>query len=161
MKQLVAVAVLFVSLTAFVLQTKQHAKDRMQSFRWLLGDWIMKTNDGAITESWKEENKNRFNGQSDFLRKDGILQPFEVIQLVYRKKHYYYIAKAAGQNNEEPVEFKITAFSNRGFIAENPQHDFPKRITYRLINQDSIHAWVDDGAEKPVKKSDFYYTRKK
>jgi hypothetical protein len=160
MKQLAALTGLFLLLSVFAFKIES-AKDRMQSFEWLPGNWMMATNKGAITESWKTGKKNERNGLSDFLRKDGILEPLEIIQSVYRKKHYYYIAKAAGQNNDEPVEFKITAYNHSGFVTENPLHDYPKRITYRMIHTDSIRAVIDDGLEKPLKQSAYYYSRRK
>jgi hypothetical protein len=30
-------------------------------------------------------------------------------------------------------------------VFENPEHDFPKRIGYRLVSADSLEAWVDGG----------------
>jgi hypothetical protein len=85
----------------------------------------------------------------------------EKIHLAFRNGNYYYIPTVKNQNGEQPVEFKITSNNETGFVAENPLHDFPKRISYTLVNKDSIHAVIDDGAATPVKKSNFYYSRKK
>lgn len=145
--------------TAFFVPADE--ADRMKPFKWLIGNWTMQQGEGMITENWKEATKQMLTGESSFIQKDGTVKPFETMQLVFRKKTYYYIAKAAGQNNEEPVAFKITAYSDMGFIAENPEHDFPKRIIYKLVSKDSIHATVDGGVDNPQKKSDYYYSRKK
>jgi Domain of unknown function (DUF6265) len=149
---------LIILLTGFV-GFHENISDKMKAFKWLIGSWQMNTAKGFIAEEWKTSGEQGYAGKSWFINKDSSTTPFEIIQLVYRNKQYYYIATADGQNNELPVEFKITAFSSSGFVAENPQHDFPKRITYRLINKDSIHAWIDAGPPMPEKKSDFYYTR--
>ena len=45
------------------------------------------------------------------------------------------------------------------FVFENPEHDFPKRIVYKLITTDSLHAYIDDGKEDSKKKQNFYYKR--
>ncbi|WP_315820030.1 hypothetical protein [Paraflavitalea speifideaquila] len=34
--------------------------------------------------------------------------------------------------NKEPVYFKLTAITKDGFTCENPNHDFPKKIDYKL-----------------------------
>ncbi len=141
-------------------QSKKLPKKNITQFNWLSGSWEMKEADGIVTEQWKQVNDSLMEGSSDFIKGDSVI-PFETIRLFKRNNDFYYEAKAAGQNKELPVEFKLTAFSDTGFVAENPLHDFPKRITYRLVNKDSIHAFVDGGPAMPEKKSDFYYSKKK
>lgn len=133
----------------------------IKSFRWLQGSWHMQTQRGVITEKWIIANDNSLSGKSTLLRSDGTEIQLEKIELVSRNGNYYYIPTVKNQNGEQPVEFKITSHTDAGFIAENPQHDFPKRISYTLVNKDSIHAIIDDGAATAEKKSDFYYSRKK
>lgn len=121
----------------------------------------MQTRRGIITEKWAVANDSTLAGESFMTRADGTEIPLEKIELAYRSGYYYYIPTVKNQNGEQPVQFKITSHSETGFVAENPQHDFPKRISYTLVNADSIHAVIDDGAATPVKKSNFYYSRKK
>ena len=133
----------------------------MKSFKWLQGSWQMQTRRGIIVEKWAVANDSSYAGESKMIRADGTEIPLEKIELAFRNGNYYYIPTVKNQNGEQPVEFKITSHSETGFVAENPQHDFPKRISYTLVNSDSIHAVIDDGAATPVKKSNFYYSRKK
>lgn len=130
------------------------------TFSWLNGQWYMPEKDGTVTEEWKQINDSLMEGKSDFVKGDSVI-PFETIRIFRKDTLFYYEAKAAGQNNEQPVAFTLTSFSDTGFVAENPQHDFPKRISYTLVNKDSIHAFIDGGPQQPGKKADFYYSRKK
>jgi hypothetical protein len=149
------------TLFLFACVERKHSNSKtVNLFSWLNGNWSMTTDDGTVTEEWKTINDSLMEGKSDFVKADSVI-PFEKIRLFRRDTSFFYEAKAAGQNNEQPVEFKLSSFTDSGFIAENPQHDFPKRITYRLVNKDSIHAFVDAGPSMPDKKSDFYYSRKK
>ena len=141
-------------------EKKKNKQETIGRFNWLNGEWAMKESDGIVTEQWKQVNDSLMEGSSDFIKGDSTI-PFETIKLFRRNDKFFYEAKAAGQNKELPVEFKLTSFSDTGFVAENPQHDFPKRITYRLVNKDSIHAFVDGGPAMPEKKSDFYYSKNK
>lgn len=141
-------------------ETKKEKKETVSRFSWLNGSWAMREGEGAVTEQWKQVHDSLMEGSSDFIKGDSVI-PFETIRMFRRGSDFYYEAKAAGQNNEQPVEFKLTSYSDSGFVAENPRHDFPKRITYRLVNKDSIHATVDGGPQQPDKKSDFYYSRSK
>ncbi len=140
--------------------TNTSAGKNISQFNWLSGSWEMKDTDGIVTEQWKLVNDSLMEGSSDFIKGDSTI-PFEIIKLFRRNNDFIYEAKAAGQNKELPVEFKLTSFSDSGFVAENPQHNFPKRITYRLIKKDSINAFVDGGPAMPDKKIDFYYSKKK
>lgn len=133
----------------------------MKPFSWLQGSWQMQTRRGMIVEKWVPSNDSSYAGESKMIRADGTEIPLEKIELVFRNGVYYYIPTVRNQNGEQAVEFKITSHNESGFVAENPQHDFPKRIRYTLVNNDSIHAVIDDGMEAPVKKSNFYYSRKK
>lgn len=163
MNRCLFISIVFVTAAFVFIQCNTKKKENVKNvkqFNWLTGYWMMKEKDGIVTESWKQVNDSLMEGSSDFIKGDSII-PFEKIKLFRRRDNFYYEAKAAGQNNERPVEFKLTSFSDTGFVAENSQHDFPKRITYRLVNKDSIHAFVDGGPAMPEKKSDFYYLRNK
>jgi Domain of unknown function (DUF6265) len=156
-----AISILLLISSIIFIQCKNTEKPtekNVSQFNWLVGHWAMKEKDGIVTEQWKPVNDSLMEGSSDFIKGDSTI-PFETIKLFRRSDGFYYEAKAAGQNKEQPVEFKLTSFSDTGFVAENPQHDFPKRITYRLVNKDSIHAFVDGGPGMPDKKSDFYYSK--
>lgn len=150
---------LLVTVCSFTLNQDKTAN--IKSFKWLQGSWQMQTQRGVITEKWIISNDNTLAGKSTLVRADGTEIQLEKIELVSRTGNYYYIPTVKNQNGERPVEFKITSHNDAGFVAENPQHDFPKRITYTLVNKDSIHAIIDDGTATAVKKSDFFYSRKK
>lgn len=160
MKINISAVLFFATLLAGCSEVKKNKPETVNRLHWLNGSWAMKTDDGTVTEQWKPVNDSLMEGSSDFVKGDSVI-PFETIRIFIRDTSFYYEAKAVGQNNEQPVEFKLSSFSDTGFVAENPQHDFPKRITYRLINKDSVHAFVDGGPQQPDKKSDFYYSRTK
>ncbi len=160
MKKNICAVLFFALLLASCSEVKKNRPETVNQLSWLNGSWAMKTDDGTVTEQWKPVNDSLMEGSSDFIKGDSVI-PFETIKILRRDTSFYYEAKAAGQNKEQPVAFKITAYSDTGFVAENPQHDFPKRIIYKLVNKDSIHAFVDGGLLQPDKRSDFYYSRKK
>lgn len=133
---------------------------KLQSFTWLIGDWQMETKSGFLIESWEMENDSSLIGKSFLLKANGSKLLLENIELVYRMNELFYIPTLENQNNRQPVKFKIMDFDNRHFIAVNSEHDYPKKISYRFIGTDSLHAKIDDGKELPVKFSDYYFTRK-
>lgn len=137
-----------------------HSKNSIKKFDWLKGTWMMKKkNGGVIMENWLVSNDSTLSGESLNFSVTGASRVTETLQLVFRNNTYYYISTVKDQNNNQPVAFTITSYSENGFVAENLMHDFPKRIIYQLINKDSIHAFIDGGPAMPDKKSDFYYSR--
>jgi hypothetical protein len=75
------------------------------------------------------------------------------------KEGIFYTSTVEDQNNKQPTSFKLTSGNNNVFVFENPQHDFPKRIVYKLISADSLHAYIDDGNNSTKKRQDFYYKK--
>ena len=135
-------------------------KDSMEPFKWLLGDWQMERKSGVMTESWERVNDSSFEGKNYITSKEGVQTELEEMQLVFRNKAYYFISAVPGQNKELPVSFMINDFSDKHFLAENPAHDFPRRIKYEFMKEDSLHAWIDGGLSNAEQRVDFYFSRK-
>ena len=157
MKIVVGFFVLIFLLSAFI---KKKDENKMQSFKWLIGSWTMNTNRGTIMESWTQLNDSAIGGESIFIKNTGGTEQREKLRFIYSNKEYFYCVTFPGQNNNEEIKFRITSFADSNFISENLQHDFPKRIIYKLINKDTIHTVIDDG-EIPKRKFDFFYSRYK
>lgn len=70
------------------------------------------------------------------------------------KEYEFVVLRAAGaaleyrvQAGRQPeVVFTAITASPMEVVFENPAHDFPKRIGYRLASSDSLEAWIDGGA---------------
>ena len=54
----------------------------------------------------------------------------ERLRMEQKDGEWYYVAEVA--HNAEPTYFMLTDCSKNGFVCENPDHDFPKKITYSL-----------------------------
>ena len=157
MKVVAGFFVLVFLLPAFI---EKKDENKMQSFKWLIGSWTMTTGRGAIMENWIQLNDSTIGGESIFIKNTGGTEQREKLRFIYSNKEYFYCVVFLGQNNNEEIKFRITSFADSGFVSENMQHDFPKRIIYKLMNKDTIHAVVDDG-EITKKKFDFFYLRYK
>ncbi len=143
------------SLSAFII-----ADDGKKTFKKLYvleGLWKMNTKRGAICEEWKKVDKNYLQNKGYMIKgKDTVIN--ERVALTNTKAGIFYTSTVEDQNNKEPIAFIMTKTENNMFVFENPQHDFPKRIVYKLITADSLHAYVDDGTETG-KRQNFYYKR--
>src|SRR4051812_16275024 len=107
-KKLILLPLLALVLFSFV---SIRYEGRMDSFKWLIGTWTAQTKDGIIMETWRPMSDTSFDGETSLYKKTTETVMLEKIRLVSRGKEYFYIPIAQGQNNNKPVEFRVTSFS--------------------------------------------------
>lgn len=128
------------------------------SFDWIRGTWLMNDNGMVVGETWTRQDAHHYQGRAFALAgKDSSV--YENVVLEKKGDDWFYTVTATRQNDNKPVAFRLTSSENNTFIFENPEHDFPKRIIYRHIGKDSIHASIDDGGSPPEQESHFYFGR--
>jgi hypothetical protein len=150
--------ILGAALTAFtVVQERKGA----EQFKWLEGVWIAHINGGSIVEEWKLTSDSSLQGQCKFVNTNKEENVYEKLNFLCSGGQFSYNITLLNRSDQKQVRFVVTSYTTKGFVAENHEHDFPKRITYRLVSKDSIHAFVDGGPAQPDKKFDFYYSRQK
>jgi Domain of unknown function (DUF6265) len=151
---------IIVAITGIIFLTAFNLKYNSKTFKKLYsleGTWKMNTKRGAICEEWKKMDKNYLQNKGYMIKgKDTIIS--ERVSLTNTKGGIFYTSTVEDQNNKQPIAFKMTKAEGNMFVFENPAHDFPKRIVYKLITADSLHAFIDDGTEAG-KKQNFYYKR--
>lgn len=108
----------------------------------------------TVDEMWNTPGPGLMMGMSRTYTKDKV-KSWEFVRIEQRGGTLLYIAQPQGA---PPTEFKLIKSENGFLLFANPQHDFPKQISYRLIDADHVTARVDDGAGKG---KDFAYTRVK
>ena len=113
---------------------------QQNEFSWLIGTW--QEVDENSFEVWKEED-SFLSGSSYKMDTSGNKTVTEEIKLIKKGNDFYYVPDVAGPQG--PIEFKITSFDTGGFTAENPSHDFPKKITYKKINEQQLEATISSG----------------
>lgn len=109
--------------------SKATSKD-LPKLAWLQGTWNrLDTKPGRTAhESWTKKSDQEWQGLGVSLRgKDTAF--VEKIGIVVKDDHLYYVADVQG--NKQPVYFAFTAITENGFVCENAQHDFPKKIEYQ------------------------------
>ena len=115
----------------------------------LIGTWKMK--DKMVFETWKPARDGKTLEGFSFRVKGTDTVAMEQIRFIYEGNLFHYIPDVQG--DQPPVDFKLTQHNAQSFVAENPQHDFPKIIRYKLIrkeNADVIEASIEgDGKVIP------------
>lgn len=114
----------------------------LEKAAWFLGEWGNKSTEGELTERWKKENDSLFLGESYFVvgKKDTVFA--EHIKLWESNGKLTYTAKVPNQNDNEAVDFEMTSSTDNQIVFENPKHDYPNKIVYNKINNDSLVAEI-------------------
>ena len=144
----------FLLFCCFSCQQKAITYAELKKANWFLGKWENKTSEGTFSEEWKVENDSLLLGKSFFIKENDTLFS-ETVRLVQRENDLFYIVTVPNQNEAKPVEFKLTSSILDYLVFENPEHDFPKKITYKLVTKDSLYAEISgDGKSQgfPLKR---------
>ena len=126
---------------------------QFKSLKWLEGTWE-RTNvkPGTMaSEEWYEVSANELKGTGVTMKGSDTVF-VEKIQILIKDNHIYYVADV--KENSAPVYFKFTSLRPDGFVCENPNHDFPKRIEYRLAGS-TLTVIISAGN----KSQNFLFTR--
>lgn len=132
----------------FLKNTDSHAQENiqdpvsiMQNAHWLLGEWQHETARGLSVEIWTRIADTVFSARSFRVTgADTVL--LETVVLKKEGTDIYYIPTVNGQNDDLPVRFRLTLASANELLFENPSHDFPQKIRYRLEAKDTIMAEI-------------------
>ena len=128
----------------------------MGDLLWIVDNWINAQGETISYEHWNKINDTLFEGGSETI-KNGDTVFSEKLKIIKEKNDIYYIADV--KHNPAPVYFKLTEISEGKAVFENPEHDFPQRITY-LLESGTLHAFIEGpNATGKWKRVDFYFNR--
>jgi uncharacterized protein DUF6265 len=111
---------------------------------WLAGAWCG-TNQGVVNEEvWLPPRAGSLVGVHRD-SKDGRLRGFEYFRIVEDGDDLVYWAQP---NGIAAVAFRARTVGANAVDFLNPAHDFPKRVSYRRIDQQTLVARIDDGTDR-------------
>ena len=134
---LVSVYCIFFSLNGL----SANGPSAIENIKWLLGTWEMTTPRGSIYETWVLKDSMELSGKSYTIKgSDTIVS--ETVRIIEKEGKILYIPSVSDQNEGDPVVFESSFISRSKFIVENPEHDFPKVITYTRTGMDELVAEI-------------------
>jgi hypothetical protein len=132
-------AIFIISLTTSCVDTRSTELD------FLVGTW--KRENKELFEVWERSKPAELLGYS--FRMDGN-QEIVTETLVIKKKgdQFVYEATVPDQNEGRTVQFILSNETDSLFSFENDDHDFPKKIQYKIIDENQIEVIVLGGENK-------------
>lgn len=125
--------------------------------QWLAGWWQHATPGGTVFEEWSV-NGAAMAGRGGFIKgKDTMVS--ETIVLEQQGGDLLYVPTVKDQNGGQAVPFKLTYATADSFVFENPQHDFPSKITYRKVSETALTARISGKIEGKEQAEAFELTK--
>ena len=122
-----------------ITQSIVHSK--LDTATWLIGKWTNDSPTGKSTEIWQKQNDSTFAGIS-FMMVGADTVSFETILLHQTGDKVFYTPTVKDQNSGQAVDFMMTSCSAKKLVFENQAHDFPQKILYEQITNDSMVAEI-------------------
>ena len=136
-----------ISILLLVLLSCGLNSQKSTDFDWLIGKWERENVRPGRTafEIWEREGE-LLSGIGVTL--EGTDTVFvEKLSIISKEGQFYYVADVTA--NTAPTLFKISDYNADGFVSENPEHDFPKKIMYTLDGNKMLATISGDGKEIP------------
>lgn len=155
MKILSALPITMIALCACCEVAAAQDTPAVNQLTWLSGCWQASAHSRVIEEHWTAPRGNSMLGMNRTIR-DGTLVGYELVIIRQGNEGVVFEAHPSGQTS---AYFLALALSDTLLVFENPEHDFPQRISYAPHGADSLMAWVQGVTDGVEHRIDFAYER--
>ncbi len=125
---------------------------------WLAGCWASVDGEFGTGEVWTAPAGGTMLGVSRTVR-DGKTVEYEFMQI--REIAPGQLAFVANPSGQKQASFPLVRSSPVELVFEDPAHDFPQRVIYRLVEPDALHARIEGvlkgeerGVDFPMKRTE-------
>lgn len=135
------VGVFFMAMAALTAAPALRAQSAdVESLAWLAGCWAAESGETGSGEQWMPPAGGTMLGVGRTVR-NGRTVEHEFLQIrVGPQGRLVYVALPSRQ---QEATFTATTVADDAVIFENPQHDFPQRISYRLLPGGKLAARIE------------------
>ena len=116
--------------------------DTSRNFDWLVGDWI-RTNGKASEqtyEQWQKISAEKYEGLGfTLVKKDTVFK--ENLSLLKEEGKWNLTVRGV---HDDVVKFSLSNQTSKSFTVENLSNEFPKVISYELIDEQLKATIADD-----------------
>ncbi|MBK8554669.1 MAG: hypothetical protein IPL65_02330 [Lewinellaceae bacterium] len=149
------------ALLPLALQAQiEDASDIFRELKGLDGVWFMPTDRGDRLEIWSVADDSTLIGRHVRIRiETGDTVTLETMRIERRADTVQFIAIVRGQNENKPVVFNLTTADYDGYVFENPEHDDPKKIIYRLLGNRELQVNTEGTRGSRTVKQEYVFER--
>ena len=125
-------------------------------FAWLAGCWASVAGELGTGEVWTTPAGGTMLGLSRTVR-DGKTIEYEFMQI--REIAPGQLAFVAHPSGQQQAAFPLVRSGPGELVFEDPAHDFPQRVIYRLVEPDQLHARIEGKLNGEARGVDFHMKR--
>ena len=148
----------FLILIAFVAcssAASSQQKPTLEDLAWMAGCWERSSAARVVEEQWMRPSGGTMLGMSRTVV-NGKTVEYEHLIIKHDGETIDYIATPSGQ---QQATFRLVKFSATEAVFENPEHDFPQRIIYRIKEDGSLHARIEGKMNGRARGIDFPFNK--
>jgi len=116
--------------------------EELAKANWMLGEWEKTDSLGTLKEIWERLDDSTFVGLSYYIQNKKDTLHNEQVELMQNGEHLIYTVTIKGENNNSPIPFQLTKDEDSLLVFENPKHDYPQKIQYKLMKNASLVATI-------------------
>jgi hypothetical protein len=149
-------AATLVGLSLGANKAPEPEKASLNGLAWLAGNWEAVIDGARLEEHWTEPAGSLMIGmgrQTTGQRTDY----YEFLRVEEKDGGITYYARVGSQPE---VPFQLTELKDKEAVFENPQHDYPKRIVYRLESGGVLFVHVEGGKKGKTPIDEYRLKRK-
>lgn len=150
MRQLPAIWLPFLFILVGTASSSQAAS--VSDLGWLAGCWASVGAEAGSGEQWMPPAGGTLLGTSRTVR-NGRTVAHEFMQI--REIEPGKIAFIANPSGQSETTFPLAKAGEREVVFENPQHDFPQRVIYKLDGEGVLRASIEGLSKGQVKTIEF------
>lgn len=136
-----------------LLVSSAHAEEKapaLSDLAWIAGCWEGGES-SKYAEQWMSPDGGTMLGMSRTVAGDKTVA-FEFLRIHQEADGIYYTSIPSGQTL---TSFKLIKFDAQSVVFENPDHDFPQRIIYRLDKDGGLMASNEGMSKGALQRADF------
>ena len=149
-------SVLFAMLTSLASIGALAADGDIERVGWLAGCWRGELGEPGTIEQWLAPAGDTMLGVSRTV-KQGKTVEFEFMQL--RQLPDGVLAFIAQPSGRPPTIFRALSLRDHEVVFENPNHDFPQRVSYSRPEESRLLASIEGVRNGVARKIEFPFTR--
>jgi hypothetical protein len=116
--------------------------EELEKANWMLGEWEKTDSLGTLKEIWERLDDSTFIGLSYYIQNEKDTLHNEQVEMMQDGEHLIYTTTIKGENNDSPIPFQMTTDEDSLLVFENPKHNFPQKIEYKLAKNNVLTAKI-------------------
>ena len=123
-------------------EVSQAADESKTLKSWFEGKYLFSEGGAGIYfEDWTKIDSTTYTGIGNYVTSDLIDTLFSMnMKLVMSKKKATMFYDVSSKKDKKQLEFVLTSKDNNTFVFENPFHDFPSIMQYKVLADSSIEV---------------------